>query len=96
MTTTRDYQSLPKSAKKLLLPLVSEKGFAFGDNMFVRQNQSWHECFSLQASSYGNPHFWVNVGLNLPLLEEFYRVVPKGLSMGWPKEQPIEPKMFLK
>jgi hypothetical protein len=67
--------AMSASAKKLLLPLVSDKGFSFGNGMFVRQNQSWHECFSVQASRYGSPHFWVG---------------------DWPKEQPIEPKMFLK
>jgi hypothetical protein len=72
---SRDYQSLAKVTKKFLAPLVIENGFTLANNMFSRESSSWNECFMLQASSYANPHFWANVGLHLPRLEEFYGAV---------------------
>jgi Domain of unknown function (DUF4304) len=83
MAVLRDYGNFSKAAARLLKPMIEPlgyrqiKGAAFG-----RQRDGWIEGFFLQQSAWGGGHFYVNVGLNVPALDDFWQTEEVDRSFG--------------
>lgn len=73
MTVHRDYGNFSKTASRLLKPLVSQHGYSqFAGASFSRNRQEWLEGFFLQQTQWGGGHFWVNIGIDVPGLNDLW------------------------
>lgn len=73
--TERDYKSFSSAAKSRFRCLTKELGYEqISGILYAKNCGEWMQVIGLQASSYGNPFFYVNYGIGIPQL--------------WPNEEP--------
>ncbi|MDX5333368.1 MAG: DUF4304 domain-containing protein [Gammaproteobacteria bacterium] len=71
----RDYISFSSAAKSRFRCLSKELGYEqITGTLYAKDCGEWYELIGLQASSYGNPFFYVNYGI--------------GIAQLWPNEEP--------
>lgn len=83
MAAKRDYGSFAKASQRMLAPLVSPYGYAhLGQGFFARRKNGWMEGFGLQQTQYGDGSFCINMGIDVPALDERWLrpdTAPRGL-----------------
>jgi len=63
----KDYKSFSSAAKSRFRHMASELGYEQITGItYTKERDGWYETFNLQASSYGNPFFYINYGVILP------------------------------
>jgi hypothetical protein len=73
MAVKRDYGSFAKASTRLLAPQVESLGYRiWHGGGFRREKAGWMEGFFLQQSQWGSGDFCVNVGINVPGLDELW------------------------
>jgi hypothetical protein len=84
MAVQRDYGSFAKASARLLSPQVRPLGYRpRHGGEFAREKSGWVEAFFLQQSQWGSGNFCVNIGIDVPALNEFYDDRNFGLLIGW-------------
>ncbi len=88
MAVRRDYGSFVKASKRLLAPQIESLGYRIGQRgEFVREKSGWVEGFFLQQSQWGSGDFFVNIGINVPALYEYWSLDHSdrdfGLLIAW-------------
>ncbi|MBU2873844.1 DUF4304 domain-containing protein [Marinobacter salexigens] len=64
---TRDYSSFSSAAKSRFRPMAKSLGYEQTTaTVYMKDRGDWYETFNLQASSYGNPFFYINYGVCVP------------------------------
>jgi hypothetical protein len=83
MSVLRDYGTFSKTAARLLKPMLEPLGYSqIKGAAFGRQRDDWIEGFFLQQSGWGGGHFYVNVGFNVPALDDLWKTELKDRSFG--------------
>ena len=78
----RDYKSFSSVAKSRFRDMAKELGYEQITGItYTKEREGWYETFNLQASSYGNPYFYINYGVILP--EEFPATRERLKRAGW-------------
>lgn len=78
-----DYGSFSKAAPRLLKPLVEELQFKqVKGTAFARERAQWVDGFFLQQSAYGSGDFCVNVGIDVPALDDLRGTLAADRSFG--------------
>jgi len=63
----KDYRSFSSAAKSRFRAMAEELGYEQITGItYVKERDGWYETFNLQASSYGNPFFYINYGVIVP------------------------------
>jgi hypothetical protein len=63
----RDYNSFSSAAKSRFRPMAESLGYQqITATVYMKLRDGWYETFNLQASSYGNPFFYINYGVCIP------------------------------
>jgi len=87
MAVKRDYGSFAKASARFLAPLVEPLCYRpWSGCSFNREKSGWVEGFGLQQSQWGGGNFCVNIGINVPGLEEVWALNPPrghGLLIAW-------------
>jgi hypothetical protein len=69
VSLTKDYKSFSSAAKSRFRGMAKELGYEQLSGIFyVKSRGDWYEGFGLQASSYGNDHFYIDYGVIVPNL----------------------------
>jgi hypothetical protein len=75
MAVKRDYGSFAKASTRLLAPQVESLGFRpWHGGGFGREKPGWVEGFFLQQTQWGTGNFCVNIGVDVPGLNELYEL----------------------
>jgi Domain of unknown function (DUF4304) len=78
----RDYKSFSSAAKSRFRGMSKELGYEqITGILYTKRREGWYEAFSLQASSRGNPFFYLNYGVIVP--EEFPAIRENLMDAGW-------------
>jgi len=85
MAVRRDYGSFAKASKRLLAPQIESLDYHQGQGGFVRDKGGWVEGFFLQQSQWGSGDFCVNIGIDVPALDEYWSLDRSalGLLIAW-------------
>ena len=78
----KDYSSFSSAAKSRFRKMAKELGYEqITGTVYMKQREGWYETFNLQASSYGNPFFYINYGV--VLTDNFPAEREELKSSGW-------------
>lgn len=78
----RDYSSFSAAAKPRFSTMARELGYEqITGLIYVKEREGWYELFYLQASSWGNPFFYLNYGVIYP--DHFPLTKEELKSHGW-------------
>ena len=85
MAARRDYGSFAKASKCMLAPQIESLGYRQDQGGFVREKSGWVEGFFLQQSQWGSGDFCVNIGLNVPAIDNYWSLDRShlGLLIAW-------------
>jgi hypothetical protein len=63
----RDYKSFSSAAKSRFRNMANELDYEQITGItYTKERDGWYETFNLQASTYGNPFFYLNYGVIIP------------------------------
>lgn len=78
----KDYKSFSSAAKSRFRSMAKELGYEqITGIVYVKERDGWYETFNLQASTYGNPFFYLNYGVIIP--REFPASREELKNSGW-------------
>lgn len=78
----KDYKSFSSVAKSRFRTMAKELGYEQITGItYTKKRDGWYETFNLQASSYGNPFFYINYGVILT--DEFPASREELRDSGW-------------
>ena len=80
----RDYKSFSSAARSRFRGMARELGYdQITGILYAKLQDQWYEAFSLQASTWGNPFFYLNYGVIVP--EEIPTNRENLIGAGWSK-----------